>query len=161
MRLKFGGLFRNFLLGPCEYFQKFSSRFGSGTEGRCETGGGRCLKYRPPPGVPASRWMEHVRSRSCEVCTGRDLAVLAGHLAARGSWDSATPEAGSNSAPAALQPPVADVRRSTAPEASPVHCSREACLISSGGLGKPSVGPGKEMAGRPISAERRCAQSPA
>ena len=105
--------------------------------------GGRQSKSRPGvdgisntvhPWFIFGRWMEHVRSRSCEVCTGRDLAVLAGHLAARGSWDSATPEAGSNSAPAALQPPVADVRRSTAPETSPAHCSREACPISAGTL---------------------------
>jgi len=65
MRLKFGGLFRNFLLGPCEYFQKFSSRFGSGTEGRYETGGGRCLKYRPPPvpnQPPPGEWRPSRRS---------------------------------------------------------------------------------------------------
>ena len=49
MRLKFGGLFRNFFLSPCDFFQIFSSRFGSGIRGIHEIGGGRYLKYRPPP----------------------------------------------------------------------------------------------------------------
>ena len=46
------------------------------------------MKYRPPLGL-AVRWIKHMWFRSCEVCLGRDLVVLAGHLAARGCWQLA------------------------------------------------------------------------
>ena len=57
-----------------------------------QTGGGRYFKYRPPLG-PAVRWIECVRSRSYEVCAGRESVVIPTCLPARGSCGGATPEA--------------------------------------------------------------------
>ena len=48
MRLKFCAIFRHFLLHLWDFFQNFSSRFGSGNGRRLESGGGRYLKYRSP-----------------------------------------------------------------------------------------------------------------
>jgi hypothetical protein len=110
------------------------------------------------PWVPTVRWIEHVRSRSCEVCTGRDSIVLACRPAARGSLVAPHRRPDPDGAAAIAQPrwrASADRRRRR-----PRRFIVQDKLVR-WALGKVFTGPGKETASRLASADRRCARSPA